>query len=142
MRYVNVLDCMGVVILCKSGVYFGNQAGGLACKQPSAEGIFVPISAFGLFFYQREKLFSLLYSYFASPEGKYKMCCSNGIDEEDADYLDKIFEHMNLPFVVDRSRLDEAMEAWLPILILKGTEYGFKWNKYPIKAILVWENSD
>lgn len=38
----------GIIIECKSGIIWNNQAGGTACAQPEVEGIFVPLSPYRL----------------------------------------------------------------------------------------------
>jgi hypothetical protein len=37
---------VGIVIACKTGVRWTNQAGGTACAHPEAEGIFLPLPTY------------------------------------------------------------------------------------------------
>src|SRR5690349_13978201 len=36
-------DCLGLLILVRSGVMYTAQTGGIYCTHPSAEGVFMPI---------------------------------------------------------------------------------------------------
>jgi len=130
----------GLIVLVKSGVIYSNQAGGLACRHPAEEGVFIPLQAFPDV--DVDKLECGLAKVFSE---KYGDWCCNGIDEEDADYLDKVFEECNLPLRVDRERLKDSMEAWLYVIITRDVAcdvvkhlVGFKGRR----AVLTWLNSD
>ncbi len=102
---------VGVIILCPSGVLYSNQAGGLSCLQPEIEGVYVPLACEPI---DQEEM---LEQYFTGP--KWLGCCSNGIDDEDANEIDRILG-LSLPtrFIkVDRSQLKDSCEAWVYVNI-------------------------
>jgi len=101
-------------IIRGDGEIWENQCGGYACNQRSAKGTLQKLNGDG----------SLLYDFFTGE--KYGGWCSDGIDEETADFIEKIVPE----FKVNREKLDDSCEAWI---------VGFANNK---DAVLVWGNSD
>lgn len=101
-----------------TGVTYENQVGGHACLHAQIEGYVVPICGP---FLELQKLFT---------EQKYGGWCENGIDAIDADHIDQFMTSVNAGALVDRSRLAESREAWIPITY--NQETGF----------LTWSNSD
>jgi hypothetical protein len=118
------LDCMDelhlglLLIEASTGIEYENQVGGHACHQAKIEGYAIPVCA----------PFSKLRAYFTGPE--HNGWCNNGIDAADADFVGQFLAAVNTITIVDRSRLDQAKEAWIPII--HGAEKGF----------LTWSNSD
>lgn len=140
--YVNLYDFtgMGLIISHPSGVIYSNQTGGYLCSHPELEGIFIPIT--DNFTHPQQPG---LENYFFFEE-KYGGHCYMGIDADDADYLDQVFDQLGLPNVrVDRERLSNCMEAWIYITFSESTEhwstalfsgFGSGWG------VFTWENSD
>lgn len=109
-----------VVILVEhpTGVIYQAQAGGYACLHPEAEGYiqFTDILSRNL-----EERF----------DDGYGGHCYNGITKADADMVDDLLDRYFLKeWRVDREKLKEAYEAWIPLK--RGREKGY----------LCWENSD
>jgi len=134
---VDLWGAEGIIILCKSGVIYTNQAGGHACKHPHAEGVFIPLSALNL--EKKDKLLAGLDALFLGD--KYCGWCDDGIDKDDAKYLNRLFKKCNCPFKIDETRLKDCMEAWLYIIITEDIDGRLKGVKGR-KAILTWSNSD
>ena len=144
---------IGLVVMEDTGVVYTNQAGGYACRQPRAEGYFVPLCEL---FHDKDHTAKTLQKelddhFFggganANPnlsieeiragkqwEGntsKYKGHCYDGIDDATCDFLDKLFVAYGIEARTDRLAKEDAIEAWVPV-IYKGKE-----------AFFVWENSD
>lgn len=147
-RLVSVTGLMGLIIPCRSGVFYTSQCGGFACRHPKVEGAFIPITP-GRFFPGNLALFpELAESEFLDELDKaiglrssYGGWCDNGITKEDADRLDAIFAKYKLPWRVDRTKLAKCMEAWIHVVITDDVEEileGFKGEH----AIFVHPNSD
>ena len=129
---------LGLLLLVPSGIVYTNQANGVACDHPQAEGVLAPFGTAGLQPYSQP-----LCDYFTSRE------CNRGhLEGVDADFIDAFLLTTWAPFVVkvDRTRLTESYEAWV-FVVLEGnsptysslTLPGFR---FPMGAVLVWENSD
>jgi hypothetical protein len=105
------LEGLALIVEWPSGVIYTNQAGGTFCMQPTAEGVLVPL---GSECSVEDKLAALL----ADKPIRLR--------SEDADALDVILRTPEEPYVVtptfflevDRSRLEESMEAWLYVTII------------------------
>lgn len=98
----------GVIIPRTPGTLYENQAGGISCLHPQAEGVFVPL---------------------ALPDLPHVGCYGEALDDRAADLLDAALAALDW-LKVDRSRLSDGTEAWVPVLF-HGTA-----------AWLVYENCD
>jgi hypothetical protein len=131
------LPCLGLIIEESSGVFYYNQCGGHCCFQNFAEGIL-----------------SIIREY----KGAYKTIADytenkEHLTLEDADFIDKeLSKHEETSFLtVDRTMLEESMEAWIYVNINEGeaseVAKGDMWNAAfknftSTKGVLTWENSD
>jgi hypothetical protein len=139
---------LGVIIEYPSGVLYSNQTGGTACRQPSVEGVFVPlrndITDGVLLSPERE-----LRHYFADGkyggDGKYAGTGAvGGIDTDDVQFINTVLTKCALSeaLSVDVSRLSESEEAWIPVVIAKDEGVFSGFGPYPKRGILTWPNSD
>ena len=138
---------LGVIIIWPSGILFANQAGGKFCLQLEVEGVFVPLRndviIEGLRLKSPE---NDLWEFFNG--AKYGGTgAADGIDEEDANFIDSVLGKYNLTrcLRVDRARLSESTEAWVHVEVLgddgiDGDFVGF--GPYPRSGVLTWSNSD
>jgi hypothetical protein len=127
----------GLVISYPTTVFVTNQVGGYACDHPEVEGFYVPLGT-------NDLVQNVLLPYFYGP-GKYQGWCIEGIDEADADWLDReILPHLwGVAALVDRSRLDHGEEAWIPVVVNSAIQYGpLEGFVFPLRGWLTWENSD
>jgi hypothetical protein len=123
----DVTHTLGLILLCPSGVIWTNQAGGTACRHPQAEGVYLPLW---------------------SPV-EFPHICSYGyaVDSEGdvAAEVQAAIAAAGWPLAVDRSRADEAMEAWWPVTVnadAGADEYDVMCQFRGWRAILVTENCD
>jgi hypothetical protein len=93
---------------------------------------------------------------FGEGRTKYDGYCWNGIDADDADWIDFVLAELNPAFqrgpvlTVDRSRLADSWEAWVHVRIGPHPERHpansvdcMPFHGIPAQeAILTWENSD
>lgn len=107
-----------LLLPCKSGAVYTNQAGGYACKHPEMEGIIIPIADSGPLIGNLEEYFTAVYGDWAS----------NGISYDDAYYLDKILVPYDLHTSVMTIGL--SMQSWM--YVHRGGQ----------AFILTWPNSD
>ena len=139
---------IGVILLVSSGVRYHNQAGGSACRQPTAEGVYVPLWEETI---DQEGM--LHEHFFEGP--KWQGGCMNGIDMEDADIIDQVLDRsLHTRYIkVDRTRLKESYEAWIFVDVLTQPDGNAKSSSADIpdflmagfgacKGVLVWANSD
>jgi hypothetical protein len=134
----------GLIILAETGVYYTNQAGGVACLHPIEEGYFVP--------------FDLGYRNWLELNWDLQKLGDSigdggwfGLSPEDADKLDSLFETHKVPLKVERELLGSSHEAWVYVRILDLEECGVRFegvkersllhDDQPL-AVLVYENSD
>jgi hypothetical protein len=133
------LDCLGLILLDPSGVFYYNQACGHSCLQKFEEGVFSYIRDEG------NKLHKAISEY---------MLNKDRILPEDADYLDDQFTRSwDAKYLrIDRNRLNDSMEAWIYVTIdqsltdsLKDESvyYNTAFKGFTCaKAVLTWDNSD
>lgn len=130
---------IGLVLLFASGVRYSNQTGGHTCLHPEVEGAYVPLVS------EMVDQEGELTAYFTGP--KWGGWCSDGIDEETADFVDSVLEKSphTERVKVDRSRLSDSHEAWVHVL-LSSTDEDAAFREidgFPRSgAVLTWENSD
>lgn len=134
----NMPTAVMMIVSHPSGIFYGNQVGGVACSQEELEGVLVPV---GLEPAEAEQLMKLPFPGAAA------------LNAEVADMIDGILS--SVPFSrhlkVDRSRLRDSCEAWVFVVgetpddnILQrerpyfGGIYGFG----AIRGVLTWPNSD
>ena len=146
---IHLSELSGLFLILKwpSGFAYATQTGGLSCEQSWAEGILVPLGLAG-----QERLDER----FGDGRTKYSGGCFNGIDDDDAAWIDSVLAHLDPAFdrgpliTVDRSRLADSSEAWVHVRIGPHPErhprdtFDF-WPFHGIpaqEAILTWENSD
>ena len=135
---------LGLIIMKKSGVTYTNQTGGYACLHPETEGVYVPLSN------EKSELLNKLIEYFTGL--KWKGCCWDGIDEETANFIDKLLRETssikysaeNLGFIsVDREQLKLSHEAWIYVNLSQPSDESSIINGFgDAKGILTWPNSD
>jgi len=146
--YLYEVPGLSLILKWPSGFAYATQTGGFACLQSWAEGILLPLGPRG-----QERLDER----FGEGRTKYDGYCWNGIDADDADWLDFVLTHLEPghnwgPLItVDRSRLADSWEAWVHVRIGPHPERepappgGDSWPFHGIpaqEAILTWENSD
>lgn len=132
-----------VLISWPSGVRFEVQCAGTFCYQKRLEGICIPFDDEGTIGAQLGKL--------------HLICCDTPLSEADADTIDAILQfkpleyiYPGLPIGVDRARLAESCEAWVPVNILpRDDRYDVDLYEdlLPVafvghQAILTWMNCD
>lgn len=129
-------DSAGLILPIKSGVWISNQVGGYSCNQHGLEGTFVPIG-WRLECLNRE-----------FTETKYGGWCDSGIDAETANLIDAWTlagchnRHNDIPFKVNRRRLNECQEAWIWVTLATNTYRALNFAGFKGDAILTWPNSD
>ena len=98
---------LGLIILGHSGVVYTNQTGGHACRQPAAEGWYVPLVD------ELADHESQLLEYFSGPP--WNGWCDSRIHDADADFIDAALSaSRTTEFIrVDRLRMAESHEAWI-----------------------------
>ena len=127
-------DDIGFIIPCESGIKIQAQTGGYACHQQELQGAFVPLvwllAAYDLKKAQEAKE-SRLQNYFF--DGPHRGWCEDGINEEDADFLDSILSEIEgkseilvLKILVNREKMKESHEAWVHVKI-DGRDAIFTW---------------
>lgn len=97
-------DCLGLILLCSSGVAYTNQTGGLYCTHPSAEGVFMPIGTGA----QQAALAHV-----------FGGGASSAIDAREADLIDEVLSRSDDTNIlsVDRERLTDSHEAWVFVTV-------------------------
>jgi len=118
-------DPQGLILELPTGVVYTTKAAGAACERPRAEGSYVPFAV-------PFALPALLVNAGAMGEG---------LDAKTADRVDDVLHARGTHLRLDRSRLAEAKEAWLPVFFRDDKE-GHWTNCKGRKAILTWANSD
>lgn len=132
-----VIEHLSVILIKETGVIYTNQVGGHSCSHPEIEGALIPINGRSVYYENK------LYQYFTGH--KHGGWCESGIDNEDADFIDKILHELRYEnksytddnccnLKVDRSKLEESMEAWVYVTFTNGDE--------SLCGVLTWENSD
>jgi len=128
---------IGVIVAHPSGVVYSTQAGGYATRHPALEGVFIPLEPGDLQARLDEH-------FFYGP--KWEGHCYSGIDDETADFIDRLLAASPLTraIVVDRTRLKESMEAWIHVTIASaGTDGDRAFGGFDGRSgVLIWENSD
>ena len=94
------LNGPGLIILAPTGVAYLNQAGGYLCAQCVEEGAFVPLD---------------LYAVGLLPELQRLLELVEHLTPDHADALDALLARFptTQSIRVDRTRLDDSMEAWV-----------------------------
>ena len=148
--YIQLWDSVDSAIIIKNinGPLYINQVGGTACLHKQINGFLAPLKndiweESGIYF----GMASELNKYFIGPKWKGSGAF-RGIDIDDADVIDSIFDHYELYSIrVNRVMLKDSYESWVHVNIT-GDESGdidlsiFKLYYYPAEAVLTWPNSD
>jgi Family of unknown function (DUF6210) len=153
MRHATVLldpdgtlhqDWIGVIVVARTGVFYANQCGGTACELREVEGYHVPLSSVPMR-PEEPRLSALeLRAAFHGPGGACHRDLANAGAKLSLDRLARLRSTVaRIPFWsndgrdtrhplrLDDSRLDELVEAWVPVGLPEGQ-----------RAILVWGNCD
>ena len=121
---------LGVVVEHATGVVYEHQCGGTACETRVVEGYYVPVGAI----VDGE---SLTAERFRGPFHVARGCVWGAIQIERIPELQRMVEAIGYecPEVgalrLDPARIEEIVEAWVPVLLPDGT-----------RGILVWQNCD
>ncbi len=139
MITVDLNEVTGVcfIVVHPTGVSYAHQCGGYFCAQRSAEGFLVPME-------NSVHIAEALYRYFYE-QPKYQGHCHDGIDAEDAQYIESLINEPGCKWVtVDHARLRECMEAWVYLKLEPGYPcFPFCYNSDPgSEIVMIWENSD
>lgn len=139
----------GLIIKWPTGIFYSNQAGGTFCIAPEEEGFFFPFGndadENNIFLSKEDDLCE----YFTGPkvlsEGAIR-----GITEKNANDIDEMLsgQLFMVTIKVDRTKLKQSHEAWVHVLVYQNVKInenlchfrGF--DSYPLKAVLIWCNSD
>ncbi len=128
------LEQAGVIILDSTGVVYFNQAGGTACLQKKAEGLFVPVSNDPPLDSMELNLSTRLRSLTQGEVG-----VSHSIAREINALLLEVSSTDT--YQVDMNRLKESQESWVYISVTPQGEYS-QYNGYDtFDAVLTWPNS-
>ena len=137
----------GLILRAETGIVWTNQAGGTACLQPEAEGVFVP---FGNDTTLDGRLISiepaLTRVFDAAPGGM--TLADDGLADVFARALADYAANRWIPFrgiTLDRDRLADSIEAWVhvryqPVREIPSLVEGL--GRGPFAAVLTWTNSD
>jgi hypothetical protein len=130
-----------LILPWSSGVAIAVQAGGTACSWRSIEGLILPLPIRQIDNRQENDLMRLAERLDALHPG----CAGRPITEEEADRLDVAFVACALPIIVNRARLQESTEAWLPVRIREAEAvngYDELSDFAGMEAVLTWQNCD
>lgn len=121
----------GLLIPCASGFKYSNQASGMLCAHPEAEGVFVPMP-----------------SEDAVPV-PHVGCSGFGLNEAEATELDSYFASLDerrsgYRITVDREKLAESAEAWVWVKCVPHGDFAafHPLAGYEGTAVFTWENCD
>ena len=113
-------DGFGLIIDYPGGAVYTNQTGGTSILTPLAKGIYIPLrNSVAPKTYKFTSPEVELFDYFCGPKHK-GTGATDGLDEEDADFIDAVLEKWELSdsLKVDRKRLEESHEAWVHVTVL------------------------
>lgn len=137
---------LGLILAWPSGVVITNQTGGTSNLSPELEGVFVPLRNYRT--HKGSVLISPeneLFAYFARDKWGGSGA-TEGIDLDDAEFIETTIDNLFPTIRVDRDRLAESHEAWIHVKVF-GDEpcdsplfSGFA--PYPRAGVLTWQNSD
>jgi hypothetical protein len=136
---------LGLIFELPTGIRYSHQTGGTSCLHPCAEGAYLPLC----------NDYALPDLTFISPEialGKHftgpkwnGIGATQGLDLEDADFIDSVLSVHQLPIHINRKRLKESHEAWVRVIVVSDPSETLPlWEGISSRApaILVWSNSD
>lgn len=130
MRKIEIYpDRPYLILQVPSGVVYSTQAGCVACHHPETEGYLIDVGNI-----------SEIEQYC---EYTTDFCNKNTLNEING--LLSQQESTGYKISVDENRIDEAQEAWLPVVMKKiDSEIFPSIHSFPdeMKAILIWENCD
>ena len=126
------LNQLAIILSEPTGIFYTNQVGGNWCTHPEAEGVLVFV----------DDNYSGLYHKIAS----YTIDLME-LTKEDADFLDSVFIRKAKYLRVDRTKLEDSMEAWIHVVFVKPEDgfpgHNLLYSGFDSKSgILTWDNSD
>lgn len=132
-----------LILLWPSGGEIAVQCGGDACTERSVEGRFLPLPIRQRENNKQENDLTTLAQHLEAlhPAG----CRDRPITEEEADRIDSAFVVCAVPILVNRARLQESTEAWLPVRIREAAVVYVSDELSDVagmEAILTWQNCD
>ncbi len=158
------IESPAIIIPKKTGVTYFNQVGGYSCHDLEIEGFVIPVAE--NFYWKSEdgkgnvpgneywnyksfqKHMDELFAPLGRKKTKYKGHGYNGIDEEDAKYIEKCFKSADYcELKVDRNKLDKCQEAAIYVKVnipnFKVVEGRYvEQPERDFDGILTWRNSD
>lgn len=138
MQRVQLWNLCGAALIvpCKSGVIYTNQANGVLCAQPECEGILIPLAEQRLV----EGAGSLLEQQLCSLFSGSSWDELNEIVAQDINRILARFEETR-GITVDHTQIAQSYEAWVHVIALEH-QYSPYSGFGEIKGILTWSNSD
>lgn len=132
------LNQAGVIVCVNSGVLYHHQTGGTACMQRWQEGVLLLPSDPELMREASREVYRCPIA-----EALQAMDWLGRMDEERATAIDTLLKSYSLTkgISVDRKRLAEAEEAWVPVH-LEPVDLALYEGFGNCQGILVWPNSD
>jgi hypothetical protein len=104
VKTISLLTCAtpyaGVIISAPTGFEYTNQVGGISCNHPRYEGIFIPTSIVDV------------------SCDRVGGCYGTPIEEGRVGELNEAFRAHGIPVAVDRERLGQSEECWIPVVVL------------------------
>lgn len=132
-----------VLVPWPSGVLFEVEANGMFISHLQIEGICLPI---GQGANLEPHLFELHPGCISRHEGLDPdvqiLLTEDGLNQEEADAIDSLFQQYHLPLLVNRARCKESCEAWVHIQIVKPNDDFMLHAFEGREAILTWSNCD
>lgn len=137
-----------LIVRYPTGIVYCNQACGTACLQPELEGALVPFDVYTKFEGSYAYLEGELTDYFTGQKHK-GAGAPGGLDNEDADFIDRLLQQINLDLYVsvDRECLRDSMEAWVWIVLelppkVSTSHTVQRFVEPHMTGVLIWPNSD
>lgn len=117
-----------LVIEAPTGVHFAFDVGGSIHWKRSVQGFVYPIAATG--FARAGTLGEQLHSI------AFELV---GIEDREADQIDALFEgDAMIEIKVDRGRLAESCDSWVPVRLLRASDWLMHGIALPLGCILTW----
>lgn len=132
------LNQVGVIVCVNSGVIYHHQTGGTACMQRWQEGVLLLPSDPELIGGASGEIYRCPIAHALET-----MDWLVRVDEERATAIDRLLKSYRLTrgISVNRMRLAEAEEAWIPVYLEPGDNALYE-GFGNCQGILVWSNSD
>jgi Family of unknown function (DUF6210) len=128
LQFFPVLHLPVLVIEAPTGVHFSFQVGGSIHWRKSVQGLVYPIAATG--FAGADMLGERLHSI------TFELV---GISDQEADQIDALFANDAMIEVkVDRTRMDESCDSWIPVRLLRASDWLVQGFDLPLDCVLTW----